>query len=227
MQLMFAPPVKAFPQPAILATRRAQRFESSLLSPRVASARLSLIARPDRETAVRMAALAARLRMERGLSGQPLPAEQFHVRLFQADEISGRAPGLLSERIEAARERAASVSMPSFRVAFDRAGSFDNGACGLHGEAGTMGLEVLHQRLEDAFDGTPRPARAFTPSITNSSPATTLTTIMPCGFQSHIAAPPSSGPTKAPNSQNMVKVVLALGSSSLVKARPSMVSEVV
>ena len=166
MQLMFAPPVKAFPQPAILATRRAQRFESSLLSPRVSSARLSLIARPDRETAVRMAALAARLRMERGLSGQPLPAEQFHVRLFQADEISGRAPGLLSERIEAARERAASVSMPSFRVAFDRAGSFDNGACGLHGEAGTMGLEVLHQRLEDAFDGTPRPARAFTPSIT-------------------------------------------------------------
>lgn len=166
MQLLLAPPIEALRHPAILATRRVQRFQSSLLSPRVASARLSIIARPDRETATRMAALATRLRTGHGLSGRPLRPEQFHVRLFQADEFCGRATGLLPERIEAAKERAASVAMPSFRVTFDRAGSFANGACVLRGEDGTMGLEVLYQRLEDAFDGSPHPARAFTPHVT-------------------------------------------------------------
>lgn len=167
MDLLFTAPFKPLPQPVILATRRARRFVSSLLPPRVASPRLSLIARPDRETAGRMAALATRLRTGHGLSGRPLGAEQFHVRLFQAHEVSGHGPLALSEQIDAARERASSVAMPSFRVTFDRAGSFGNdGACVLHGDGGTMGLDVLHQRIEDAFDGTPRPARAFRPHVT-------------------------------------------------------------
>ena len=56
--------------------------------------------------------------------------------------------------------------MPSFRVAFDRAESFKNGALVLRGADGVIGLDVLHQRLSDALDGQPQPARRFTPHLT-------------------------------------------------------------
>jgi 2'-5' RNA ligase len=56
--------------------------------------------------------------------------------------------------------------MPSFRVCFDRAESFKNGALVLRGDDGTIGLEILRQRLSDALDGQPRTARAFTPHVT-------------------------------------------------------------
>ena len=56
--------------------------------------------------------------------------------------------------------------MPSFRVAFDRAMSFRNGALVLSGDDSVIGLEVLQQRLSDVLDGRPRPARSFTPHLT-------------------------------------------------------------
>ena len=64
------------------------------------------------------------------------------------------------------KERVASVVMPSFRVGFDRAESFKNGALVLRGDDRVIGLEILQQRLSDALDGRPRKARPFTPHVT-------------------------------------------------------------
>ena len=63
-------------------------------------------------------------------------------------------------------ERLSSVVMPAFRVAFDRVGSFRNGAVVLRGDESLIGLEVLQQRVSDAFDTRPHAARAFTPHVT-------------------------------------------------------------
>jgi 2'-5' RNA ligase len=63
-------------------------------------------------------------------------------------------------------ERAARVVMPAFRVSFDYAMSFKNGALVLRGDDNLIGLEILHQRLNDALDDRPRPARRFTPHVT-------------------------------------------------------------
>ena len=63
-------------------------------------------------------------------------------------------------------ERAASLVMPSFRVAFDRVTSFRNGAFLLSGDESVIGLEVLQQRLSDALDARPQRARPFTPHLT-------------------------------------------------------------
>jgi len=61
---------------------------------------------------------------------------------------------------------ATAVAMPSFRVCFDRAESFKNGALVLRGADGTIGLDVLQQRLSDALDGEPHRARSYTPHVT-------------------------------------------------------------
>ncbi len=91
-----------------------------------------------------------------------LRPEHLQVTLFHVPEQAGFGNDL----VEQVKARAASVVMPSFKVAFDRAGSFRNGAFVLRGDDGMMGLEVLHQRLSDAFDGRPAAARPFSPHIT-------------------------------------------------------------
>lgn len=124
--------------------------------------RLFFAVLPDADTAEDIADRARRLRMSHGLTGKPLQKEHFHVTLFHA----GDGFGFPSELVEVLAERAAKVVMPAFRVAFDRAMSFRNGALVLSGDDSTIGLEVLQQRLSDVLDGRPRPARSFTPHLT-------------------------------------------------------------
>jgi len=101
--------------------------------------------------------------MSHGLTGKPLQKEHFHVTLFHVgDDICDPSP----ELVDVLTERAARVVMPSFRAAFDRVMSFRNGALVLSGDDSVIGLEILQQRLSDALDGRPRPARSFTPHMT-------------------------------------------------------------
>lgn len=101
--------------------------------------------------------------LSHGLTGKPFEKEHFHVPLFHVGNAVCDPPTKL---VEILTERAAKVVMPSFRVAFDRAMSFRNGALVLAGDDSVIGVEVLQQRLSDALDGRPRPARPFTPHLT-------------------------------------------------------------
>ena len=145
-------------RPSRLGTKRLQRFSSGV----TATDRLFLAVLPDEETAARIGDLAGRLRIGHGLTGAPLKPEHFHVTLCHV----GDYVGLPADVIEAVEERAASVAMPAFRIAFDRVMSFRNDAFVLSGDDSTIGLEILQQRLSDALDGSPRQAQAFTPHLT-------------------------------------------------------------
>jgi len=127
-----------------------------------ATDRLFFAVLPDSETAARIANLAQRLRRGHGLRGKPLLTPHFHATLFHVVDCNGFPPDL----IDMLAKRAATVTMPSFKVAFDRAGSFDGGAFVLRGDDGLIGLEILQQRLSDALDGRPDQARSFTPHVT-------------------------------------------------------------
>jgi 2'-5' RNA ligase len=124
--------------------------------------RFFLAVLPDPEAADRIANLARHLRISHGLTGRPLEAGHFHVTIRHLGDYA-ETPAKLIER---ATERASQVVMPSFRVGFDRAESFRNGALVLRGDESLIGLEVLQQRLSDAFDGRPQRARQFTPHVT-------------------------------------------------------------
>ncbi|TAJ26609.1 MAG: hypothetical protein EPO67_18175, partial [Reyranella sp.] len=125
--------------------------------------RLFFAVLPDEETAAGIHERAERWRREHGLTGRLLRPEHFHVTLHVAEE---KADLSLSGAIELLAERASTLAMPAFRVDFDRVLSFRNGAFVLSGDETTIGLQVLHQRLGDALDPTPRPARRFTPHLT-------------------------------------------------------------
>ena len=168
MNDLFAAPSETFrpifgagrDRPSGLTARRARRRHAQIGPAR--TDRLFLAVLPDPETASRISCLARHLRIGHGLTGKPLEPEHFHVTLCHI----GDGVGLPSELVESVTERAAGVVMPSFRVAFDRALSFSNGALVLSGDESVIGLEVLQQRLSDAFDGRPQPARRFTPHLT-------------------------------------------------------------
>jgi 2'-5' RNA ligase len=128
-----------------------------------ATDRLFFAVLPDSETAAGIHEKAERWRREHGLTGRLLRPEHFHVTLHVAEEMAGVS---LSGMIELLAERASTLAMPAFRIDFDRVLSFRNGAFVLSGEETTIGLQVLHQRLGDALDPTPRPARRFTPHLT-------------------------------------------------------------
>jgi 2'-5' RNA ligase len=154
---------------SVLKTRRQQRVHAQLAQlalPRWskggATDRLFLAVVPPAEVAERIARLARHLRIGHELRGKPLAPEHFHVTLCPLGDGVGVPP----ELVTLATERAAGIAMPSFKVAFDRVGSFRNGAFVLRGDDSTIGLEILQQRLSDALDGRPRPARPFTPHLT-------------------------------------------------------------
>jgi 2'-5' RNA ligase len=127
-----------------------------------ATDRLFLAVLPDAETAMRIAQTARHLRLSHGLAGKSLQLDHFHVALCHIETGIGLTAGTVDE----AKACAASVAMPSFRVCFDRAESFRNGALVLRGDGGTIGLDVFQQRLNDALDDAPRKARSFTPHVT-------------------------------------------------------------
>ena len=152
--------------PSLLFARRGRRRHAGLGPAgmqRPATDRLFFAVRPDLETAAEIAERTRRWRVEHGLTGRPLKPEHLHVTLFHVDDANGTPS---AELIEALAERASAVEMPAFRVGFDRVMSFNNGAFVLGGDESVIGLEVLQQRLSDALDASPRPARRFVPHVT-------------------------------------------------------------
>lgn len=75
---------------------------------------------PDANTAARIAQIAHHLRGEHGLKGRPLAPERFHITLHHLGDYVGLPQGIVA----AAGDAAATVMMPPFEVAFDRAESF-------------------------------------------------------------------------------------------------------
>jgi len=157
---MFATSFAGQEKPPALMMRRLRRRQEALVGK--PTDRLFLAVLPDAETASRIAQTARHLRISHGLAGKPLRPEHFHVTLCGIDE----GFGLARDRVESVKERVARVAMPSFRVGFDRAESFKNGALVLRGDDSVIGLEILQQRVSDALDGRPRKARPFTPHVT-------------------------------------------------------------
>src|SRR5262245_54315339 len=160
MQHLFAPSFAGQPKPPALMLRRLRRRHEALAGP--STDRLFLAVLPDEATAARIAEKARHLRLSHGLTGKGVRPEHFHVTLAHV----GDGVGLPRNLVDGVKERVASVAMPAFRVSFDRAESFKNGALVLRGDDGTIGLEVLQQRLSDALDGQPGRARRFTPHVT-------------------------------------------------------------
>jgi 2'-5' RNA ligase len=147
-----------------VAAHRLRRRHAGLRPARLASTdRLFFAVLPDEETAAGIHERAERWRREHGLTGRLLRPDHFHVTLHVAEQEANIS---LSGMIELLAERASTLAMPSFRIDFDRVLSFKNGAFVLSGDETTIGLQVLHQRLGDALDPTPRPARRFTPHLT-------------------------------------------------------------
>jgi RNA 2',3'-cyclic 3'-phosphodiesterase len=177
LELSFGTSFSAFP-PALqgmsaLKTRRQLRVHDQLAQlalPRYplsrsrsgAPDRLFLAIVPPAEVAERIARLTRHLKIGHELTGKPLQPEHLHVTLCHL----GDGVGVPTDVVAMATERAASIAMPSFKVGFDRVGSFKNGAFVLRGDESLIGLEILQQRLSDSLDGSPRPARAFTPRMT-------------------------------------------------------------
>ncbi|HXD35165.1 MAG TPA: 2'-5' RNA ligase family protein [Rhodanobacter sp.] len=87
----------------------------------VATDRLFLATFPDRDTADRLAALAAAQCARHDLRGKPLATDRFHVTLFHLDDSVGLRP----ELVEAAGAAAARVVVAPFDVVFDQVTSFD------------------------------------------------------------------------------------------------------
>jgi 2'-5' RNA ligase len=170
VDLSFASSRRTFPPayqgPSALGTRRLQRLHEALVPPkrvrRAATDRLFLAVVPPADVAERISRLARHLRIGHDLTGRPLEAEHFHVSLCPL----GEGVGVPADIVATATERAGRTAMPSFKVAFDRVGSFRNGAFVLRGDESLIGLEILQQRLSDSLDGRPQPARSFTPHVT-------------------------------------------------------------
>src|SRR5476649_2935080 len=127
-----------------------------------AADRLFLAIVPPAEIAERIARLTRHLKIGHELTGKPLQPEHLHVTLCHL----GDGGGVPTDVVAMATERAASIAMPSFKVGFDRVGSFKNGAFVLRGDESLIGLEVLQQRVSDALDARPGAARRFTPHVT-------------------------------------------------------------
>lgn len=144
----------------LMAERQQRRHRALMQRP---TDRLFFAILPDPETAARIAKVARHLRISHGLVGKALETGDFHVALCHVGNAGGPPPARLVDEL---RARAADLAMPSFRVGFDRAESFRNGALVLRGDDSLIGLEVLQQRLSDALDGRPRLARPFTPHVT-------------------------------------------------------------
>lgn len=152
--------------PSKLATRRLRQRHvgfARATPQRQATDRLFFAVRPDPETAAKIAERTMRWRVAHGLTGKPLKPEHLHVTLFHVGDDDASP---LSELIDALAERAAGVTMPAFRVEFDRVMSFSGGAFVLGGDDRLIGLHVLQQRLSDALDASPGPARRFEPHVT-------------------------------------------------------------
>lgn len=150
--------------PSVLSGRRQQRFHDAFAqNSRPATERLFLAVLPPPDVAARIGDLAFRVRTGHALSGKPLDAQHLHIALCPVGEAADEASQALVERVA---EQMAAVPMPAFSVAFDRVTCFRNGAVVLAGGDSAIGLEILQQRLSDALDDRPAPARRYVPHVT-------------------------------------------------------------
>jgi RNA 2',3'-cyclic 3'-phosphodiesterase len=106
---------------------------------------------PDAQVAAELVALAEQLRAQHGLKGKALSAERFHVSLCNVGTYDGDAPeGILAQ----ARRAAASITLPAFDIAFDRARSFANAQSKpfvLFSSDGNNALDALQRTLRQAL----------------------------------------------------------------------------
>ena len=107
--------------------------------------------RPDLEDSRCIVQCAWHLRDELGLKAEPFAMERLHVSLFHLGDYADPPRSIVT----AACEAGATVAMPPFDVAFNRAMSF-SGRPGslpfvLCGDDGVAGLMMLHQRLGTAM----------------------------------------------------------------------------
>lgn len=122
---------------------------------------------PDGETALRLAALASRLRLQLGLKGRPHDSQRFHVTLHHLGDFVG-----LPEPVRVAAEAAAAgLAWPKVELAFDQLLSFTrkerNRPLVLTGGAGLDGVRALQRALGEALQGAGMKAeRHFTPHLT-------------------------------------------------------------
>jgi 2'-5' RNA ligase len=112
---------------------------------------------PEAHAALRTEQVARDFHNRYELVGKPLKTNRFHV------SVQGlcRSPdGLPDAIVAAAREAAATVTMPAFRVAFNHAMSFtrqkSNRPLVLCGDEGIIGIEMLQQALSAALGRTGR-----------------------------------------------------------------------
>jgi 2'-5' RNA ligase len=124
---------------------------------------------PDPEAAARIAQLADQLCAENDVDGRPLTAGQLHVTL----DFLGNYAGLPQDIIAMASAAAATVAMPRFEVAFDRAASFPGNRRSqplvLLGNDGVVALTALQRTLRQALDAAGLPAASksgYKPHVT-------------------------------------------------------------
>ena len=123
--------------------------------------RLLFLVYADQPAAAAAVEVACGLRDEHDLRGTPILPRHIHSTLWHVgDDFSPPPPALIATLTACANR----VSMPTFRVSFDRVESFTGGALVLRGEEGVVGLELLYENLSATLcmKGT----RSFVPHVT-------------------------------------------------------------
>jgi RNA 2',3'-cyclic 3'-phosphodiesterase len=106
--------------------------------------RLLFLVYADPPAAAAAAEISAGLRDAYGLRGSAIPPRHIHSTLWHVgDDFLPPPPALIATLTTCANR----VSMPAFRVSFDRVESFGGGALVLRGEEGVIGLELLYEPL--------------------------------------------------------------------------------
>jgi len=107
--------------------------------------RLLFLVYADRTAAVAAVETGRDVRHEYGLRGALLLPQHIHSTIWHVHDGFSPPPDDLIAALAACANR---VSMPAFRVSFDRIESFIGGPLVLRGEDGVVGLELLHERLK-------------------------------------------------------------------------------
>ena len=123
--------------------------------------RLLFLVYADQPAAAAAVEAASGLRDDYGLNGRLILTRHIHSTLWHVcDDFSPPAPALIATLATCAKR----VSMPPFKVSFDRVESFTGGALVLRGEEGVVGLEVLYENLTAAL--CMKSTRSFVPHVT-------------------------------------------------------------
>ena len=107
--------------------------------------RLLFLVYADRTAAVAAVETGKAVRREYGLRGALLMPQHVHSTIWHVHDDFSPPPDDLIAALAACANR---VSMPPFRVSFDRVESFMGGPLVLRGEDGVVGLELLHEKLK-------------------------------------------------------------------------------